>query len=395
MDCSCRTAALRTFVRSIAQVYPPLRAAAPLGARYHAHINALASQPSQFRSQRNPSVAAIAPRGFHTSCARNSAAEAAEAAVAAGEETGRTTTHLDDSAVAETRSTGSERSAGRSPETETQAPRTGATSPRLDRTKKKDKTGQHKPRPRFDEKRPRAAGQGAGAEQVETEAADGDKTANKDWKGKKDWKANKDGTGKKDWKANKDGTGKTDWKANKDGKDWKNKKTAGPPPEPKPKEMWMIQKEALKKKFPEGWKPRKKLSPDAMAGIRMLHDQFPDEYTTEALAAKFEVSAEAIRRILKSRWKASAEEEADRQERWFKRGKSVWTQWAALGKKPPRRWRAEGIVRDPVWNKPRGPTHKKKDERAEAQRRLAWAMKGMEPPPRPAKPATPEPAADA
>ncbi|KAK3902423.1 hypothetical protein C8A05DRAFT_44136 [Staphylotrichum tortipilum] len=167
---------------------------------------------------------------------------------------------------------------------------------------------------------------------------------------------------------------------------------AGDEDEPKPKEEWKIQKEALKKKFPEGWKPRKKLSPDAMAGIRMLHEQFPDEYTTPALANKFEVSPEAIRRILKSDWRPKADEEADRDERWFKRGKSVWTQWAALGKKPPRKWRAEGIVRDPVWNKPRGPTHKKKDERAEAQRRLAWAMKGMEPPPRPAKTSTASPA---
>lgn len=128
---------------------------------------------------------------------------------------------------------------------------------------------------------------------------------------------------------------------------------------------------ALAQKFPEGWNPRKKLSPDALAGIRMLHKQFPDEYTTETLAKKFEISAEAIRRILKSNWTPDAEKEVERLGRWHERGKKVWTLWAALGKKPPRKWRAEGIVRDPIWNKPRGPNHKDKAKRAEAQRRLA------------------------
>ncbi|KAK6955948.1 hypothetical protein Daesc_003595 [Daldinia eschscholtzii] len=121
------------------------------------------------------------------------------------------------------------------------------------------------------------------------------------------------------------------------------------------KEPWQIQKEALEQKFPEGWAPRKRLSPDALEGIRALHAQFPEEYTTEVLSAKFMVSPEAIRRILRSKWTPNAEEELDRQERWFKRGKNIWTQMAALGKKPPRRWRREGIVRDPYWNRPRGP----------------------------------------
>lgn len=149
-----------------------------------------------------------------------------------------------------------------------------------------------------------------------------------------------------------------------------------PPRQPRQREPWMAQKNALKQKFPEGWNPRKKLSPDALVGIRMLHQQFPEEYTTEVLAQKFEVSAEAIRRILKSKWTPDADEEIERQERWFNRGKSVWTHWAALGKKPPRKWRAEGVVRDPVWNKPRGPNHKDKAERAEAQRRLAKGLLG-------------------
>lgn len=125
-----------------------------------------------------------------------------------------------------------------------------------------------------------------------------------------------------------------------------------PPPK---KEGWQIQKQALAEKFPEGWSPRKRLSPDALAGIRALHNQFPEEYTTEVLANKFEVSAEAIRRILKSKWTPDAEEEEDRQRRWFNRGKQIWSHMAELGKKPPRKWRREGVVRAPHWNEKRAP----------------------------------------
>ncbi|KAL7809807.1 hypothetical protein V8C44DRAFT_126616 [Trichoderma aethiopicum] len=121
-------------------------------------------------------------------------------------------------------------------------------------------------------------------------------------------------------------------------------------PGPRPKEPWKLHKAALKEKFPEGWQPRKRLSPDALAGIRALNAQFPDVYTTAALADKFQVSSEAIRRILKSSWRPSADEEEERQQRWFRRGKQVWEQKAALGIKPPQRWRMEGIARDPGYH---------------------------------------------
>ncbi|KAM0559462.1 hypothetical protein ACHAPJ_004492 [Fusarium lateritium] len=126
----------------------------------------------------------------------------------------------------------------------------------------------------------------------------------------------------------------------------------GPPPgQPQVKEnMWKAQKAALKEKFPEGWRPRKRLSPDALSGIRALNAQFPEVYTTEALAQKFEVSPEAIRRILRSKWRANADEEEKRQERWFRRGKNVWEQKAALGIKPPQKWRLEGVARDPSYH---------------------------------------------
>lgn len=125
---------------------------------------------------------------------------------------------------------------------------------------------------------------------------------------------------------------------------------ASPTSRRKNQEPWQLQKAALKEKFPDGWQPRKRLSPDALAGIRALNAQFPEIYTTEALADKFQVSSEAIRRIIKSHWRPSSLEEEDRQQRWFRRGKQVWEQKAALGIKPPQRWRVEGIARDPGYH---------------------------------------------
>ena len=122
----------------------------------------------------------------------------------------------------------------------------------------------------------------------------------------------------------------------------------GPLHQARSAEPWQVQKRALQSKFPEGWNPRKKLSPDALEGIRALHRQFPETYTTATLARHFQVSPEAIRRILKSSWQASPEVEEDRQARWFGRGKQVWSRWAELGRKPPKRWQAEGIRRDPM-----------------------------------------------
>ena len=111
----------------------------------------------------------------------------------------------------------------------------------------------------------------------------------------------------------------------------------------------MVQKAALEKKFGEtGWNPRKKLSPDALDGIRALHHQQPEVYTTEILANEFEVSAEAIRRILKSKWQPGETVAADRRARWEKRGEKIWAAKAEAGEKPPKKWReALGIKLQP------------------------------------------------
>lgn len=113
---------------------------------------------------------------------------------------------------------------------------------------------------------------------------------------------------------------------------------------PREREVWQIQKSALAAKFgPQGWAPRKRLSPDALDGIRALHAQYPEKYTTPVLADQFKVSPEAIRRILKSKWRPSEEEEVDRRQRWDKRGEIIWSQMVEIGIKPPKKWREMGV----------------------------------------------------
>ncbi|EAW14089.1 mitochondrial ribosome assembly protein RRG9 [Aspergillus clavatus NRRL 1] len=105
----------------------------------------------------------------------------------------------------------------------------------------------------------------------------------------------------------------------------------------KKRETWQIQKDALKKKFKEGWNPPKKLSPDALDGIRHLHSVAPDRFTASVLAEQFQVSPEAIRRILKSKWRPSAEEMEERRERWDRRHDRIWSQMTELGLRPKSR----------------------------------------------------------
>ncbi|KAF2400230.1 hypothetical protein EJ06DRAFT_530216 [Trichodelitschia bisporula] len=122
----------------------------------------------------------------------------------------------------------------------------------------------------------------------------------------------------------------------------------------KDRELWQVQKEALKRKFgDEGWNPRKRLSPDAMDGIRAMHAANPTTFTTAVLAEQFEVSPEVIRRILRSKWQPSEEEAEERRIRWEKRGAKIWTEKAKEGLKPPQKWRDMGIGK-------RGPPRKKR-----------------------------------
>ena len=114
-----------------------------------------------------------------------------------------------------------------------------------------------------------------------------------------------------------------------------------------PLQGWQVQKRALFEKFgPSGWSPRKRLAPDVLESIRALNSQSPEKYTTPVLAEQFKVSPEAIRRILKSKWKPDEKQQLKRQLRWVKRGETIWSQMVEIGIKPPKKWRAMGVKRN-------------------------------------------------
>ncbi|KAF8919746.1 hypothetical protein CPB85DRAFT_1153068, partial [Mucidula mucida] len=66
-------------------------------------------------------------------------------------------------------------------------------------------------------------------------------------------------------------------------------------------------RQVIKEKFPDGWNPPRKLSREAMDGLRSLHQFEPDKFTTPFLADKFKISPEAVRRILKAKWEPTKE----------------------------------------------------------------------------------------
>lgn len=67
-------------------------------------------------------------------------------------------------------------------------------------------------------------------------------------------------------------------------------------------------RETIKKNFPEGWSPPRKLSREAMDGLRSLHAYDPEMFSTPVLAEKFKISPEAVRRILRSKWTPTPEQ---------------------------------------------------------------------------------------
>ncbi|KAK1826298.1 hypothetical protein QBC39DRAFT_335115 [Podospora conica] len=359
MNCSCRTAALRIFVSNIAHIYvPPIIAAARLASR-----NPTSNPLRNLRSlERCAALPISASRSLHTTPYRSNKVEAV----------------IGDMRIKEDKITFDNSHEFTLSNEAPRKPRKPSASADASADKRPGKPGTRPGRP----------GGKPGWKPGRPGGKPGQTGVKPGWKadGKPGWKPGRPGG-----KPGQPG-GKPGWKAGaKPG--WKPGKPDGKPGQPdardkaKPEEVdnefhkpslhqlrileqeeagkissrtdWKTQKEALKEKFPEGWQPRKRLSPDALAGIRALHAEFPDIYTTEELANKFEVSPENIRRILRSKWEPSADEEIERQERWFNRGKKVWSRWAELGKKPPRKWRAEGIVRDPIWNEKRGEGDKK------------------------------------
>lgn len=63
----------------------------------------------------------------------------------------------------------------------------------------------------------------------------------------------------------------------------------------------------MKRKYPQGFDPPSRLSREAMDIVRRLHASDPEKHSTPALAKQFKISAEGVRRILKSNWKPSPE----------------------------------------------------------------------------------------
>ncbi|KAF8221088.1 hypothetical protein L208DRAFT_1330192 [Tricholoma matsutake] len=63
----------------------------------------------------------------------------------------------------------------------------------------------------------------------------------------------------------------------------------------------------MRRHFPDGWSPPRKLSREAMEGLRELHHFDPEKFNTPVLSEKFKISPEGVRRILKSRWAPSRE----------------------------------------------------------------------------------------
>lgn len=74
-----------------------------------------------------------------------------------------------------------------------------------------------------------------------------------------------------------------------------------------------------------------------------MNAQYPDQFTTPVLAKQFGVSPEAIRRILKSKWRPSTDEAEKRNARWDRRGEKIWGKLADMGLRPPKKWRELGV----------------------------------------------------
>lgn len=79
-----------------------------------------------------------------------------------------------------------------------------------------------------------------------------------------------------------------------------------PSGKPTPHE-YKAHRETLRKAFPQGWGPPRKLSREAMDALRQLHRAEPRQFPVPVLADRFKISPEAVRRILKSTWEPSVE----------------------------------------------------------------------------------------
>jgi hypothetical protein len=117
------------------------------------------------------------------------------------------------------------------------------------------------------------------------------------------------------------------------------------PPARSTPEVHASHRRSMKKTFPEGWSPPRKLSREAMDGLRQLHSFDRETFSTPVLAAKFKISPEAVRRILKSKWEPTREQRARFAERERKR-RETFIQMTRLQE----RMRALELAREGIGN---------------------------------------------
>lgn len=141
---------------------------------------------------------------------------------------------------------------------------------------------------------------------------------------------------------------------------------------------WRRHRLAIKAAYPGGWQPPKKISREAMNGLRLLHRQNPEIFTTPILADKFRISAEAVRRILKSKWEPTRErkiqlaerEKKEMQER-ISAEKVLEAQRNAEALKD--KWAADEEYSELYWSKHGGVDGRRRAEKkARAQALRAW-----------------------
>lgn len=78
---------------------------------------------------------------------------------------------------------------------------------------------------------------------------------------------------------------------------------------------WRLHREAMRRLYPDGWDPPLKLSRPAMSLVRSLHEQDPVTFSTDRLAMRFKVSPEAVRRILRGKWKMEEDKQRELEEK--------------------------------------------------------------------------------
>lgn len=83
----------------------------------------------------------------------------------------------------------------------------------------------------------------------------------------------------------------------------------------KDRDYWKKHNSRIKSKYPDGWKPKNKLSRAAMIGIKELHQYDSLQFNVASLSEKFKRSPESIRRILKSNWIPDQQRAAQQNER--------------------------------------------------------------------------------